>query len=66
MALRDAGRVSIAYFYFDFRDVDKQNLHKLLPSLLIQLSTRSDHCLTYFLDSILHATVEYRNLTIVQ
>jgi hypothetical protein len=44
MALRDAGRVSIAYFYFDFRDVDKQNLHKLLPSLLIQLSTRSDHC----------------------
>ena len=44
MALRDAGRASIAYFYFDFRDVDKQNLHNLLPSLLIQLSTRSDHC----------------------
>jgi hypothetical protein len=44
MALRDAGRASVAYFYFDFRDVDKQKLHKLLPSLLIQLSTRSDHC----------------------
>jgi len=44
MALRDAGRASIAYFYFDFRDVDKQKLCNLLPSLLIQLSTRSDHC----------------------
>jgi hypothetical protein len=44
MALRDAGRASIAYFYFDFRDVDKQKLRNLLPSLLIQLSTRSDHC----------------------
>jgi len=44
MALRDAGGASVAYFYFDFRDVDKQKLHSLLPSLLIQLSTRSDHC----------------------
>ena len=34
----------MAYFYFDFRDVDKQKLHKLLPSLLIQLSARSDPC----------------------
>jgi hypothetical protein len=34
----------MAYFYFDFRDVDKQNLHNLLPSLLIQLSARSDPC----------------------
>ncbi|KAF8489007.1 hypothetical protein F5888DRAFT_1213754 [Russula emetica] len=44
MALRDAGRASMAYFYFDFRDVDKQKLHDLLPSLLIQLSSRSDPC----------------------
>lgn len=42
MALRDAGLASVAYFYFDFRDTDKQSLHNLLPSLLIQLSTRSD------------------------
>ena len=42
MALRDAGKASLAYFYFDFRDVDKQNLHNLLPSLLIQLSAWSD------------------------
>ena len=34
----------IAYFYFDFRDVDKQKLRNLLPSLLIQLSARSDPC----------------------
>ncbi len=42
--MRDAGRASLAYFYFDFRDVDKQNLQNLLPSLLIQLSSRSDPC----------------------
>jgi hypothetical protein len=34
----------MAYFYFDFRDVDKQKLHNLLPSLLIQLSSHSDLC----------------------
>ena len=34
----------MAYFYFDFRDVDKQKLSNLLPSLLIQLSARSDPC----------------------
>jgi hypothetical protein len=32
----------MAYFYFDFRDVDKQRLHNLLPSLLCQLSAQSD------------------------
>ncbi len=42
MALRDAGLASMAYFYFDFRDVNKQSLHNLLPSLLCQLSARSD------------------------
>ena len=31
----------MAYFYFDFKDVDKQKLRNLLPSLLIQLSSRS-------------------------
>jgi hypothetical protein len=34
----------MAYFYFDFRNVDKQELGNLLPSLLIQLSARSDPC----------------------
>lgn len=32
----------MAYFYFDFRNVDKQGLHNLLPSLLCQLSAQSD------------------------
>ena len=44
MGLRDAGGASMAYFYFDFRDVNKQNLCDLLPSLLVQLSARSDTC----------------------
>jgi hypothetical protein len=44
MALREAGLASVAYFYFDFRDTDKQNVHNALPSLLTQLSSRSDHC----------------------
>jgi hypothetical protein len=44
MALRDAGMASMAYFYFDFKDIHKQKLHNLLPSLLTQLSARSDPC----------------------
>jgi len=31
----------MAYFYFDFRNVNKRHLHDLIPSLLIQLSARS-------------------------
>ena len=31
----------MAYFYFDFRDLDKQHRRNLLPSLLIQLSSQS-------------------------
>ncbi len=42
--MRDAGKASLAYFYFDFRDLDKQKLQNLLPSLLIQLSARSESC----------------------
>jgi hypothetical protein len=44
MALCDDGKASLAYFYFDFRDINKQNLRDLLPSLLIQLSAQSDPC----------------------
>ncbi len=31
----------MAYFYFDFRNLDKQHIRNLLPSLLIQLSAQS-------------------------
>ena len=35
----------MAYFYFDFRDIDKQNRRDLLPSLITQLSNQSHrHC----------------------
>ncbi|KAH9177212.1 hypothetical protein EDB89DRAFT_2200060, partial [Lactarius sanguifluus] len=44
MALRDAGLAYLAYFYFDFRDEDKQNVRNLLTSLLVQLSAYSDPC----------------------
>ena len=37
----DASQASIAYFYFDFRDIKKQRWRDLVPSLLTQLSSRS-------------------------
>ncbi|KAH9031126.1 hypothetical protein EDB85DRAFT_1830526, partial [Lactarius pseudohatsudake] len=42
VTLSEAGLASMAYFYFDFRDLDKQHIRNLLPSLLIQLSSHSD------------------------
>ena len=42
--LYNAGLGTIAYFYFDFRDLDKQNRRNLLPSLLVQLSAQSSPC----------------------
>ncbi|KAH9024189.1 hypothetical protein EDB85DRAFT_2150624 [Lactarius pseudohatsudake] len=44
LTLREAGSASMAYFYFDFRDLDKQHRRNLLPSLLIQLSAQSRSC----------------------
>ena len=41
IALREAGRASIAYFYFDFSDTGKQDLRSALASILTQLSDRS-------------------------
>jgi hypothetical protein len=40
-AMCEAGNASMAYFYFDFRDANKQGLRDLIPSLLTQLSARS-------------------------
>ena len=40
-AICKAGNASMAYFYFDFRDANKQRLRDLIPSLLTQLSARS-------------------------
>jgi hypothetical protein len=41
---RAAGLAGMAYYYFDFRDVKKQDRYGLLSSLLSQLSARSDPC----------------------
>ena len=43
-ALCEAGEASMAYFYFDFRNANKQGLHDLTPSLLTQLSACSSVC----------------------
>ena len=42
--MRAAGLATMAYYYFDFRDVKKQDCHGLLSSLISQLSAESDSC----------------------
>ena len=42
--LRRAGLATMAYYYFDFRDVKKQDRNGLLNSLVSQLSAESDAC----------------------
>ena len=42
--LRDAGYTSLAYFFFDFRDDEKQIIRNFLTSLLTQLATWSKLC----------------------
>jgi len=42
--MRTAGLARMAYYYFDFRDVKKQDCDGLLSSLILQLSAESDSC----------------------
>jgi len=42
--MRAAGLATMAYYYFDFRDVKKQDCYGLLSSLVSQLSAESDSC----------------------
>jgi len=49
-AVCKAGNGSMAYFYFDFRDANKQCLRDLLTSLLIQISASSSPCCDILLD----------------
>jgi hypothetical protein len=44
MAACESGSAIMAYFYFDFRDLNKQTCHDLLRSLVFQLSTDSSPC----------------------
>ena len=39
-----AGLASMGYYYFDFRDVKKQDCYGLLSSLILQLSSESNSC----------------------
>ena len=41
-SMHAAGLATMAYYYFDFRDVKKQNCYGLLSSLILQLSVESD------------------------
>ena len=40
----EAGQALMSYFYFDFQDVNKQNWHDLIHSLLTRLSACSGPC----------------------
>ncbi len=42
--MRKAGLATMAYYYFDFRDVKKQDRYGLLSSLVSQLSAELDSC----------------------
>jgi hypothetical protein len=42
--MHEAGLATMAYYYFDFRDVKKQDCFGLLSSLISQLAADSDSC----------------------
>jgi hypothetical protein len=42
--MRAAGSVTMGYYYFDFRDVKKQDCYGLLSSIISQFSAESDSC----------------------
>jgi hypothetical protein len=42
--MQDVGSAIMAYYYFDFKDVEKRDIRGLLSSLLTQLSDHSDRC----------------------
>ena len=42
--MQAAGLATMAYYYFDFRDVKKQDCYGLLSSLISQLAAESDSC----------------------
>ena len=43
-SMQAAGLATMAYYYFDFRDVKKQDCYGLLSSIISQLSSKSDSC----------------------
>ena len=57
-SLCEASQASMAYFYFDFRNSNKQSLRDLLASLLTQLSARSNPLRNLLFLSELYSTHE--------
>jgi hypothetical protein len=51
-----AGLATMAYYYFDFRDVKKQDCYGLLSSLISQLSADSDSCVNILSQLYSHHT----------
>ena len=49
-AMSKTGNASMAYFYFDFRDANKQGPRDLLLSIVTQLSASSNPCCDILLD----------------
>ena len=44
MKLRDAGQATLAYYYIDFRDREKQSVRNFVTSILVQLLESSHPC----------------------
>ena len=42
--MHGAGLATLGYYYFNFRDIKKQDCNGLLSSLILQLSAESDSC----------------------
>lgn len=42
--LRDAGQATLAYYYFDVRDKEKQNIRNFIMSIIVQFSEYSRPC----------------------
>ena len=55
--MSNAGSAFLAYFYFDFKDTEKQDSRALLSSLLVQLSDQSDK----FCDILLSIVLRTQN-----
>jgi len=65
MTLHDAGRASMAYFYFDFKDVDKQNFKTCSLPFSFSFPLGLISAVTSSPDSILHTIGEFGSLMIV-
>ena len=62
--MRAIGLATMAYYYFDFLDIKKQDCYGLLSSLILQLSAESDSCYNLLSQLYLDSTRGIRKPTI--